>query len=129
MVENKGPAGRGLRVADMIRSGDGQTEAIERAPGIFESRGIGNSYLITSEGGDVLVNAGALRDARRGRELFAKVSKRPIRYIILTQSHANQYGGLEVYMTPDNIVVAHRNYCLLYTSDAADDLLCVDLGG
>jgi len=110
MVENKGPAGRGLRVADMIRSGDGQTEAIERAPGIFESRGIGNSYLITSGGGDVLVNAGALRDARRGRELFAKVSKRPIRYIILTQSHANQYGGLEVYKTPDNIVVAHRNY-------------------
>ena len=23
----------------------------------------------------------------------------------------------------------HRNSCLLYTSDAADDLLCVDLGG
>src|SRR5665213_1437898 len=24
---------------------------------------------------------------------------------------------------------SHRNSCLLYTSDAADDLLCVDLGG
>ena len=24
---------------------------------------------------------------------------------------------------------ANYNYCLLYTSDAADDLLCVDLGG
>ena len=24
---------------------------------------------------------------------------------------------------------ADRNICLLYTSDAADDLLCVDLGG
>ena len=23
----------------------------------------------------------------------------------------------------------HYNFCLLYTSDAADDLLCVDLGG
>ena len=23
----------------------------------------------------------------------------------------------------------HHGYCLLYTSDAADDLLCVDLGG
>jgi alkyl sulfatase BDS1-like metallo-beta-lactamase superfamily hydrolase len=110
MAENDRAVDRQLRVAEMIRSGDGQTEAIERAPGIFESRGIGNSYLITSEGGDVLVNAGALRDARRGRELFAKVSKGPIRTIILTQSHANQYGGLEVYKTPDNVVVAHRNY-------------------
>src|SRR5450756_1209619 len=28
-----------------------------------------------------------------------------------------------------NRVSAARNTCLLYTSDAADDLLCVDLGG
>src|SRR5450756_3256906 len=27
------------------------------------------------------------------------------------------------------LVQAHGNTCLLYTSDAADDLLCVDLGG
>src|SRR5450756_2386182 len=27
------------------------------------------------------------------------------------------------------IVIARRSTCLLYTSDAADDLLCVDLGG
>jgi len=29
---------------------------------------------------------------------------------VLTQSHANQYGGLELYKTPDNQVIAHRNY-------------------
>jgi alkyl sulfatase BDS1-like metallo-beta-lactamase superfamily hydrolase len=58
----------------------------------------------------VLVNAGTLRDARRGRELFAKVSSGPLRYIVLTQSHANQYGGLELYKSDDNTVIAHRNY-------------------
>jgi alkyl sulfatase BDS1-like metallo-beta-lactamase superfamily hydrolase len=58
----------------------------------------------------VLVNAGTLGDARRGRELFARVSTAPIRFIILTQSHANQYGGLEVYKTLENTVIAHRNY-------------------
>ena len=100
----------GLRVADMVKSGQGQGSAIERAPGVYESRGVGNSYLLTTPQGDVLVNAGTLGDARRGRELFRKVSDRPIRYIILTQSHANQYGGLEIYKTPDNQVIAHRNY-------------------
>ena len=50
----------GLRVAEMIQSGDGQTQAIERAPGVYESRGIGNSYLLTTPERDVLVNAGAL---------------------------------------------------------------------
>ncbi|MCK9564253.1 MAG: MBL fold metallo-hydrolase [Bacteroidales bacterium] len=100
----------GLKVANMVQSGRDQSEAIERGPGIYENQGIGNSYLITTPAGDVLVNAGALRDARRGKALFAKVSTQPIRYIILTQSHANQFGGLEVFSTADNQVIAHRNY-------------------
>jgi alkyl sulfatase BDS1-like metallo-beta-lactamase superfamily hydrolase len=99
-----------LTVAKMIRSGVGQESAVERAPGVYESRGIGNSYLLTTPAGDVLVNAGALADARRGKTLFARVSQNPIRFIVLTQSHANQYGGLEVYKTPENQVIAHRNY-------------------
>jgi alkyl sulfatase BDS1-like metallo-beta-lactamase superfamily hydrolase len=101
---------KGLRVAELVKSGDNQVSAIERAPGVYESRGVGNSYLITTSDGDVLVNAGTLADARRGRELFNQVSKRPIRYIILTQSHANQYGGLEIYKTEENQVIAHRIY-------------------
>lgn len=94
----------------MVRSGAGQHAAFERAPGVYESRGVGNSYLVTTEAGDVLVNAGTLGDARRGRALFRQVSNHPIRYIVLTQSHANQYGGLELYKTPDNQVIAQRNY-------------------
>ena len=100
----------GLRVAELVKSGEGQVAAIERAPGVYESRGVGNTYLLTTSAGDVLVNAGTLGDARRGRALFSKVSQAPIRAIILTQSHANQYGGLEMYKTPDNQVIAHRNY-------------------
>ena len=110
MSTESNPSHKGLRVADLVQSGEGQTAAIERAAGVYESRGVGNSYLLTTPAGDVLVNAGVLRDARRGRELFSKVSKGPLRYIILTQSHANQYGGLEIYKTPDNQVIAHRSY-------------------
>lgn len=101
---------KGLRAAQFVKSGQDQAAAIERAPGIWESRGVGNSYLVTTSAGDVLVNGGALRDARRGRDLFAAVSDRPVRYIVLTQSHANQYGGLEVYKTAENTVIAHRIY-------------------
>ena len=110
MTANPDLSPQGLRVAEMIQSGEGQAKPIERAPGVYESRGIGNSYLLTTPEGDVLVNAGALGDAKRGRALFAEVSAGPVRYIILTQSHANQYGGLEVYKTPENTVIAHRNY-------------------
>ena len=34
----------------------------------------------------------------------------------------------EIYAASDVCIAGHR-FCLLYTSDAADDLLCVDLGG
>ncbi len=35
--------------------------------------------------------------------------------------------GLELLSLPDS--ASRRNNCLLYTSDAADDLIGVDLGG
>lgn len=98
------------KVTTMIKSGGDQVEAIDRGHGIYENQGIGNSYLVTTSEGDVLVNTGTLKDARRGRDLFARVSDRPIRHIVLTQSHLNQFGGLEVYKTPDNQVIAHRIY-------------------
>ncbi len=100
----------GLKVASMVQSGKNQAAAVDRGNGIYENQGIGNSYLITTSAGDVLVNAGGLSDARRGKELFARISSQPIRHIVLTQSHANQFGGLEIYKTPENQVIAHRNY-------------------
>jgi alkyl sulfatase BDS1-like metallo-beta-lactamase superfamily hydrolase len=99
-----------LRVAALVRSGDDQDSAIERAPGVWESRGVGNSYLVTTCEGDVLINAGTLADARKGQARFAAASANQIKFIVLTQSHANQYGGLEVYKTPANNVIAHKIY-------------------
>ncbi|GGC14410.1 hypothetical protein GCM10011494_36560 [Novosphingobium endophyticum] len=109
MDDTNASAGK-LRVASLVQSGDAQDHAIERSPGVWESRGVGNSYLLTTADGDVLVNAGTLADARKGRARFAAVSTNPVRFTVLTQSHANQYGGLEVYKTPDNTVIAHRIY-------------------
>ena len=43
-------------------------------------------------------------------------------------SHAPLH-ALKPFPHVREIVVYHRQSCLLYTSDAADDLLCVDLGG
>src|SRR5450756_3130281 len=35
----------------------------------------------------------------------------------------------EGHVVPPHLINYRANICLLYTSDAADDLLCVDLGG
>lgn len=98
------------RVAAMIQSGRDQSQARDCGHGIYENRGIGNSYLITTSAASVLVNAGALKDARRGQKLFAQITDQPIDSIVLTQSHPNQFGGLEVFKTSANTVIAHRLY-------------------
>ncbi len=83
---------------------------------------IGSSYLVTTPDGNVLVNTGTLRDAKRGKALFEAVSAKPIHKIILTQSHVNQYGGLELYKTIENEVIAHR----IYTDDLRYNALLAD---
>ena len=47
------------------------------------------------------------------------------RYVLLGQN--SLFGGVAI-INPDNTYQVVSG-CLLYTSDAADDLLCVDLGG
>lgn len=101
---------QGLRVAQMIQSGRERSAAVERAPDVYECSGVGNSYRVVTAAGDVIINAGTLGDARRNRTLFDAVTRNPVRHIVLTQNHVNQYGGLEVYKTDQNQVIAQRRY-------------------
>src|SRR5659263_403266 len=54
---------------------------------------------------------------------------------LVCRRQVGQVGGAAVDPVPDVVGVGERRWpvtarpCLLYTSDAADDLLCVDLGG
>src|SRR5688572_25136244 len=48
MTTDPNRSSAGLKVAELVKSGEGEQSAIERAPGVWESRGIGNSYLVTT---------------------------------------------------------------------------------
>ena len=70
-----------------------------------------------------------IRDLVRSRGLGDVYKRQPIESILPQCSWEQKMGtrdrfGIDCSPSPD---VSRR--CLLYTSDAADDLLCVDLGG
>ena len=85
------------KLADLVRSGDAQTEAVEITPFIFLSRDVSNAHLVTTSDGDVMINTGMPDGAERSQALFAPHRTGPLRYIILTQSHADHFGGVPLF--------------------------------
>lgn len=81
-------------LANLVRAGDAQTEAVDVTPFIFMSRDVSNAHLVTTSDGDVVINTGMPDGAERSLELFKPHRTGPLRYIILTQSHADHFGGV-----------------------------------
>jgi glyoxylase-like metal-dependent hydrolase (beta-lactamase superfamily II) len=92
----------------LVNAGESQTEATEIADGIYLSADISNSYLITTDGGSVLVNTGM--NGARHKALFDAVSDAPIDVVFLTQSHGDHYGGLAELRGPTTRVVTHEQF-------------------
>lgn len=97
-------------LADLVRAGDQQTEAIAVTDFIFMAKDISNAYLINTADGDVMVNSGFMDNAERTKKLLAPRRSGPLRKIILTQAHADHYGGVPVLREAGTEVIAERRF-------------------
>jgi glyoxylase-like metal-dependent hydrolase (beta-lactamase superfamily II) len=89
---------------------------------IFMSEGASNSYLVTTDAGNVLINTGLGIEAPVHKRCFDEVSGAPLRYILLTQGHVDHVGGIDSFKEahPGAIVVAQRN---IYACQQDDERL------
>ncbi len=94
---------------EMIATTAQDTPAVPITPFIYMSHGTSNSYLVTTEDGDVLINAGMDFEAPVHHRKFARVSDGPLRYIVLTQGHVDHVGGVPEYRREGVRVIAQRN--------------------
>ncbi|HEX9118734.1 MAG TPA: MBL fold metallo-hydrolase [Anaerolineae bacterium] len=97
-------------LASLVRAGDQQTEAETITDFVFMAKDISNAYLVTTSAGDVLVNTGFMDNAERTKRLLAPKRSGALRYIILTQAHADHYGGVPTLREPGTLVVAERRF-------------------
>lgn len=95
--------------ADAIRPASAAA-AEQIAPGLWCSPGLSNSYLLTTEAGRVIVNAGMGFEGPVHRANFDAVDSSPVRYVIFTQGHVDHVGGLDSLRDPDTTVVAQANW-------------------
>jgi len=82
------------------------------------ARDISNAYLVTTSDGDVMVNTGMVDNAARSAALLKPHRTGPLRYIILTQSHADHFGGVPTFKEEGTKVVGGPGYV-----EARDDML------
>jgi alkyl sulfatase BDS1-like metallo-beta-lactamase superfamily hydrolase len=84
-------------LAGLVRSGDVQTDAIPVTKFIWQVNDVSNAYLINTADGDLMVNTGFMDNVERNMALFAPHRTGPMRHIILTQSHADHFGGVHEF--------------------------------
>jgi glyoxylase-like metal-dependent hydrolase (beta-lactamase superfamily II) len=97
-------------LADLVRAGDAQTEAVAITDFVFMAKDISNSYLVTTSDGDVVINTGMPDGAERSVALFKPHRTGPLRYIVLTQSHADHFGGVPEFLEPGTEVVGGPDF-------------------
>jgi alkyl sulfatase BDS1-like metallo-beta-lactamase superfamily hydrolase len=97
-------------LAGLVLAGDQQKEAEAITDFIFMAKDISNAYLVTTTAGDVMVNAGFMDNAQRTKSLLAPHRTGPLRYIVLTQAHADHYGGVPAMLEPETQVIAERRF-------------------
>jgi len=98
------------QLASLVRAGDSQKEAERITDFIFMAKDISNAYLVTTADGDVMVNTGFMDNAQRTKNLLAPHRTGPLRKIIITQAHADHYGGVPTLRDPDTQIVGEQRF-------------------
>jgi len=97
-------------LANLVMAGSQQTEAEVVNDFVFMAKDISNAYLINTADGDVMVNSGFMDNAERTKTLLAPRRSGPLRKIIVTQAHADHYGGVPAIREPDTEVIAEKRF-------------------
>lgn len=92
-------------LAGLVRAGDAQTAAIAITGFIWQVNDISNLYLVNTSDGDVMINTGFMDNAARNVGLITPRRTGPLRRIILTQSHADHFGGVPEFKEPGTVVI------------------------
>lgn len=95
----------GPRLAGLVRAGDEQKEAIRITDFVFQANDISNAYLVNTREGDVMINTGFMDHGERNKALLAPHRSGPLAFIILTQSHADHFGGVPDFLEDGTQVI------------------------
>lgn len=92
---------------DLLRIGD---KVININEAISMVEGFGNTYLVKTPEGNVIIDTSIVLHARKHKELLGAVVKGPIKYIILTHGHGDHTGGIPMWKEKGTQIIAQKNF-------------------
>jgi len=95
---------------ELVKQGEGRQDAVDMGDGIFMSKNIANSYLVTTAEGDVLINTGTDFEAEEIKARFGRASTGPLRLITFTQGHPDHVGGWSLFNADGVRTIAQANH-------------------
>lgn len=84
-----------------------ETSALRITDGIWQATGFGNTFMVVTEDGNVIVDTSLPSMAPKHKKLLQEVSDAPVRYILLTHAHGDHRGGLAVWQEKGTEIIAH----------------------
>jgi alkyl sulfatase BDS1-like metallo-beta-lactamase superfamily hydrolase len=94
----------------LVKQGEGAQDAVDLGDGVFMSRNIANSYLVTTPDGDLIINTGTDFEAPEIKARFSRVSQGPLRMVTFTQGHPDHVSGWSQFNQPGVETIAQANH-------------------
>jgi len=94
---------------NILRQGMDQTKALKVTDTIYQAVGFGNTFMVTTSEGNVIIDTSNVIAAPHHVKLLKAENAGPVKYIILTHGHSDHTGGVPLWKGPDTKVIAQRN--------------------
>jgi alkyl sulfatase BDS1-like metallo-beta-lactamase superfamily hydrolase len=92
---------------DLVRVGD---KVIKINDAISMVQGFGNTFMVTTSEGNVIIDTSIVLHARKHHQLLTAENKGPIKYIILTHAHGDHTGGIPLWKEAGTQIIAQKNH-------------------
>jgi alkyl sulfatase BDS1-like metallo-beta-lactamase superfamily hydrolase len=99
-----------IGVDNPLRTGQDQQAAIRVNDSIYLALGFGNTFMVTTSAGNVIIDTSSAPRAARAKELLQRENAGPIKYIVLTHAHGDHTGGVNLWKAADTEVVAQQQH-------------------
>jgi alkyl sulfatase BDS1-like metallo-beta-lactamase superfamily hydrolase len=93
-----------------LAAGQDQKKALKFGEAIYQATGFGNTFMVVTEGGNVIIDTSMPFNATRHKRLLQAENAGPIKYIILTHAHGDHTGGVPSWKQPDTKIIAQKNH-------------------